>query len=204
MTVDQLSVDAMIAVAREDPNQIGPLLERYQGFLLVEGQRQIGVKLAARFDAADVVQDAFSKAFERFGQFSGTTEPEFTAWLRTIHSNSLLDLMRKHGLAEGRNVAVERRLYDGNESASFFWNEPAADQSTPSQRLIKGEKALRLAELLQALPEAQRDAVRLRHFEGWPLERIAREMDRSVSATAGLIKRGLRSLRAEMCQESWM
>ena len=96
------------------------------------------------------------------------------------------------------------RLCGGDESASLIWNEPAASLSTPSQRLIEAEKALRLAELLQALPKSQRDAVRLRHLEGWPLDKIAAELGRSVAATAGLIKRGLKALRAAMSQDSWM
>ena len=69
--------------------------------------------------------------------------------------------------------------------------------------LIRGEQALRLAEILQTLPDAQRDAVRLRHMEGWPLEKIAEELDRTVVATAGLIKRGLKALRAAMSPDSW-
>jgi RNA polymerase sigma-70 factor (ECF subfamily) len=205
MTVDQVSVEAMIALARQETSGLGPLLERYRGFLLTEGQRQIGTKLSARVGAEDVVQETFLKAVQRFHQFAGTTEPEFSAWLRTIYANELRDLLRKHGLAEGRDAALERTLCGGDEeSASLIWNEPAASQSTPSQRLIKAEKALRLAELLQTLPKPQRDAVRLRHLDGWPLDKIAAELGRSVAATAGLIKRGLKALRAAMSQDSWM
>lgn len=144
------------------------------------------------------------KAVQRFHQFAGTTEPEFTAWLHAIYVNELRDLLRKHGLAEAHGAAIERPMPDGDGSASFIWNEPAASQTTPSQRLIKAEKALRLAGLLQALPKSQREAVRLRHLEGWPLDKIAAELDRSVAATAGLIKRGLRTLRAAMSQDSWL
>ena len=204
MTVDQVSVEAMIALARQETSGLGPLLERYRGFLLTEGQRQIGTRLSARVGAEDVVQETFLKALQGFDQFAGTTEPEFSAWLRTIYANELRDLLRKHGLAEGRDAALERTLCGGDESASLIWNEPAASQSTPSQRLIKAEKALRLAELLQALPKSQRDAVRLRHLEGWPLDKIAAELGRSVAATAGLIKRGLKALRAAMSSESWL
>jgi RNA polymerase sigma-70 factor (ECF subfamily) len=98
---------------------------------------------------------------------------------------------------------MERPIDDPDGSASFCWREPAGSQTTPSQRLIKGEKALRLAAMLESLPEAQREAVRLRHLEGWPLERIAEALDRSVVATAGLIKRGLKRLRQQMSPDSW-
>lgn len=84
MNGQQVSVEAMIAAARRDPNQSGPLLERYRGFLLIEGQRRIGAQVAARLDPGDIVQETFAKAVRPFGQFSGTTEPEFTSWV-SVH-----------------------------------------------------------------------------------------------------------------------
>ena len=77
----------------------------------------------------------------------------------------------------------------------------AAAQSTPSQQVIKAERALRLAEILLSLPEAQRRAICLRHMEGLKLEAIAEELGRSVGSVAGLIDRGLR-LCAKPCPNS--
>ena len=201
MTVDQASVAAMIALARQEPSGLGPLLERYRGFLVTEGQRHIGIGPAAGGDVEDLVQDTFLKALRKFPQFAGATEREFSAWLWTIYANSLTDLLRKR-----RRVAchVEPCFGGGDGSASFVWYDPVAAQSTPSRRMIKAEKALRLAALLQTLPEGQRDAVRLRHLEGWPLEKIAAELGRSVTAAASLIKRGLYALRDAMSEDSWM
>jgi RNA polymerase sigma-70 factor (ECF subfamily) len=58
-----------------------------------------------------------------------------------------------------------------------------------------GEAAARLAEAIESLPEDQREAIRLRHLEGWTLEQLAVRFGRSESAVAGLLKRGLRGLR---------
>ena len=44
----------------------------------------------------------------------------------------------------------------------------------------------------------QREAVRLRHLEGWALADIARHLDRTPAATAGLIKRGMQALRRQL------
>jgi hypothetical protein len=41
----------------------------------------------------------------------------------------------------------------------------------------------------------QREAIRLRHLEGWTLAALAERFGRSESAVAGLLKRGLRGLR---------
>ena len=49
--------------------------------------------------------------------------------------------------------------------------------------------------LLGKLPQDQREALRLRYLEGKTLLEIAERLDRSEMAVAGLLKRGLRSLR---------
>jgi RNA polymerase sigma-70 factor (ECF subfamily) len=72
----------------------------------------------------------------------------------------------------------------------------AAEQSSPSQGAEKHEEALRLAEALARLPEAQREALVLQHWEGWPLAQIGERLGRSPAAVAGLIKRGLKQLRS--------
>jgi RNA polymerase sigma-70 factor (ECF subfamily) len=73
-----------------------------------------------------------------------------------------------------------------------------AGLSSPSQKAIRGEEAQQLAQALAVLPDDQRDAVRLRHLEGWALADIARHLGRSPAATAGLIKRGMQVLRRRL------
>ena len=70
---------------------------------------------------------------------------------------------------------------------------------------MRSELAVRIAAEIESLPEDQREAVRLRHIEGWPLALLARHFRRSECAVAGLVKRGLRKLRdqlADMSEES--
>ena len=57
------------------------------------------------------------------------------------------------------------------------------------------EQELRLAQALATLPEAQARALVLRHCQGFSLDDISRELDRSPDAIAGLLKRGSRQLR---------
>jgi RNA polymerase sigma-70 factor (ECF subfamily) len=71
----------------------------------------------------------------------------------------------------------------------------AADQSTPSQRAIRHEQLLLLADALARLPDDQRQAVELRHLQGLATVEIAQRMDRTVAAVGGLLQRGLRTLR---------
>ncbi len=67
--------------------------------------------------------------------------------------------------------------------------------TSPSQRLMRGERAVRLAAALACLPDEQAEAVRLRHLDGQSLEKIARHFGRSERAVAGLLYRGMMNLR---------
>jgi RNA polymerase sigma-70 factor (ECF subfamily) len=81
------------------------------------------------------------------------------------------------------------------ESSARLEGWLAAEQSSPSQRAERNEEAFQLAIALEALPEAQREALVLQHWHGWSLAQIAEHLGRSRSAVAGLIKRGLQQLR---------
>jgi len=52
----------------------------------------------------------------------------------------------------------------------------AADQSTPSMGAQRRDRAVLLADALAGLPEAQREVVLLRHWDGWPLTRVAEHL----------------------------
>ena len=74
----------------------------------------------------------------------------------------------------------------------------AAEQTSPSRYVARQEEALHLSEALTRLPDAQREALVLRYWDGWSLKEISRQMDRSLTAVAGLLKRGLKQLRTAL------
>ena len=71
-----------------------------------------------------------------------------------------------------------------------------------SGTMERHERALRLAEALAKLPDAQRDAVVLRHFQGLSLAEIADELDCTTAAVTGLLQRGLKNLRNSLAEGS--
>ena len=78
----------------------------------------------------------------------------------------------------------------------------ADDQSSPSGRIERQERLVRLADSLAMLPQDQRTAVELRHLQGRTLVEIGEHMNRSAASVAGLLQRGLRTLRKDL-EESW-
>lgn len=170
-------------------------LDQYREYLTMLARVQLDPRLRDKLDPSDVVQQTLLDAHQKQEQFRGQTEAEKAAWLRQILARNLVDALRAFGRAK-RDVARERSLHVAMEQSSQrleAWL--AAEQSSPSQKLDRHERAVQLANALAALPEAQREALVLQHWHGFSLAEIGQHMGRSPAAVAGLIKRGLRQLR---------
>jgi RNA polymerase sigma-70 factor (ECF subfamily) len=203
MARETLSVEALLAQARGAPELLGELLQRYRPYLNLVASQRIDRRIVRRVCEADLVQQTLAEAAARFDTFRGDTEAEFSAWIQTIFGHVLEQAIRVHVLAAKRSVTRERPLHYEAGSASFYWFDFAADESTPSKILIRGERALRLAQHVESLPGRQGVAIRLRFFEGMKVRQIAETMGLSHAAVAGLLKRGLRILRDTMNEDSW-
>src|SRR5262249_52547769 len=73
-----------------------------------------------------------------------------------------------------------------------------AEQASASQRAIRQEELLRVAEAMAGLPEAQRRAIELHHLRAMPLSDIADELSTTKAAVAGLLHRGMKVLRSRL------
>jgi RNA polymerase sigma-70 factor, ECF subfamily len=186
----------LIARARSgDGAALGELLDRYRSYLRLLAQRSLDGAAPGRIDASDVVQQSFLEAHRDFAHFAGGSEPEFLAWLRRILENNAAQSIERHVFAQKRAVDRERSLDETHGDAGPLRAALPASQTSPSRRAMLSEAAVRLAQALESLPPDQREAVRLRHIEGWSIEQMAGRLDRSEAAVAGLLKRGLRGLR---------
>jgi RNA polymerase sigma-70 factor (ECF subfamily) len=199
MQNDTSATNELIARARQgDVEALGQLLEACRPDLHDLAERQLHRRLTNRVDASDIIQQTFLEAHRRFTQFRGQQEAEWVGWLRGILEHKVLVAIRDHMLLQKRDVRRERSLDDSRGGEAALKQQLAAGNSTPSQRAIRLEEACRLTRALATLPEDQRNAVRLRHLEGWALDEIAQQLGRTPTATAGLIKRGMRALRQQL------
>jgi RNA polymerase sigma-70 factor (ECF subfamily) len=177
------------------PDEAGRLLERFRAYLRLLARLHLAPQLRGKLDPSDVVQQTLLQAYQALDQFRGHSEAERAAWLRQILARNLAQAVRAFGRAK-RELAREQSLQAAVEASSArleAWL--IADQSSPSQRAEQAEQALRLAAALEQLPEAQREALVLQHWQGLSLAEIGVHLGRSPEAVAGLIKRGLKQLR---------
>jgi RNA polymerase sigma-70 factor (ECF subfamily) len=175
-------------------------LDRYRDYLGLLAQLNLDRRLRGRLDPSDVVQLTLLRAHANRGQFRGDTEAEWVAWLRRILANTLAEQLRT-ALRKKGNVLLERSLDAALEESAYRLEQwLAAEQSTPSERAERNEQLCRLARVLTGLPEDQRTAVELHHLKGLPLAEVAGHMGRSKESVAGLLFRGIRSLRRSLAE----
>ncbi len=179
------------------PSSTGtPDLGKYRVYLHLLARQHLDQRLRGKLDSSDIVQQALLQAHQSREQFRGDTEAERIAWLRQILGRCLANALRDF-TREKRDIARERSIEEAlNESSARVDEWLAAEHSTPSQGAEKHEETLRLAEALAKLPDAQREALLLHHWEDWSLAQIGEKLERSPTAVAGLIKRGLKQLRS--------
>jgi RNA polymerase sigma-70 factor (ECF subfamily) len=169
--------------------------ERYRAYLRLLARLHLDPRLRGKLDASDVVQQTLLQAVAGQGQFRGRTDAEVQAWLRQILARNLLMALRDLR-RDKRDVAREQPLEAAlADSSSRLGTWLAAAESSPSHEAQRHEEALRLAQALEQLPQAQREALVLQHWQGWSLTQIGAHLDRSPEAVAGLLKRGLKRLR---------
>jgi RNA polymerase sigma-70 factor (ECF subfamily) len=173
-------------------------IERFRSYLLLLARMKLDRKLGGKLDASDIVQQTLLEAHEALDSFRGDDSAAQAAWLRKILAHDLANAARDLTRAK-RDVRKERSLQaDLDNSASQLEGWLAAEQSSPSQHLVRHERALQLAEALAQIPESQRDAIVLRHFQRLPLAEIAEQLDCTTAAVTGLLHRGLKNLRNSM------
>jgi RNA polymerase sigma-70 factor, ECF subfamily len=177
-------------------------LMRYRHYLRLLARLQLDPRLKGKLDPSDVVQQTLLEAVAQGGQFRGASEAEYLAWLRRIMVHNLADALRGFR-QDRRDIAREQDLEQALQNSSqrlACWL--ADDGPRPSEVAEDNERAARLAEALEQLPDRQREALVCKHWHGWSVAEIAAHLEVSVEAVAGLLKRGLKQLREQLNQWS--
>jgi len=179
---------------------LGALLQNYRQPLQFLAGAQLQHRLQARLNASDLVQEAFVRATAHFLDFTGQSEEEWIAWLRTILRRCLLRAVQKQVQTRKRSIEREVSIQRGSEAIrpqavpEAVLLSRGSSPSTPAQRR---ELAAALAERLARLPPPLRQVLILRHLQGLCFADVARVMGRTPGAARLLWFRALERLRQQ-------
>ena len=183
-----------------DQDRSQRLLNRFREYLTFLARLQTAGRSQAKLDVSGIVQQTLLEAHQASAELASLSEERQTAWLRQALTNNLADEIRRLS-AQKRDIRIEQSLDASlDQSLTRLGNLLPANQSSPSQHAHKNEQLLRLAEAVNQLPEAQRQAVELHHLLGLTLSEVAERLESTKPAVAGLLHRGLKKLR-ELLEE---
>ena len=133
------------------------------------------------YEAQDVAQDAFIKAYRALGEFRG--ESAFYTWLYRIAINT----------AKNYLLSRSRRHFDQEievQDAEQVENAPQLkDIETPETLLMNEQIVQVIRQAIDELPEEMRIAITLREFEGMSYEEIAEAMECPIGTVRSRIFR---------------
>ena len=158
------------------------LTDRLLPRVLRQAWRMLGDEAEA--EAEDVAQEAMLRLWRQAGDWQAG-EARVSTWLYRVTYNLCIDRIRK------------RRPTVPIEDVA----EPTDPAPGALERLANSEESRAQARAILALPERQRQALVLRHFEGMPNPAIGERLDCSVEAVESLLARARRQLAMDMSKE---
>lgn len=198
MAPGEPDTEQLLAAARDgDESARGRLLDRHRQRLRGMVAVRMDPRLAARVDPSDLVQETLAVAHCRLDDYLKRKPLPFYPWLRQIAVDRLVDLHRRHVRAGKRAVGREGRggLFLSDESMLELGRRVAGSRSTPSSRLRRDDRRLRLKTAMDQLSDRDREVLVLRYLEQMPPHEIAAVLDVSEAAVYTRHVRALERLR---------
>ncbi|TWT87862.1 sigma-70 family RNA polymerase sigma factor [Stieleria varia] len=187
-------------VSRSD-SSLSDQLNRYRSYLSLLAEAELGKRLRERVSPSDVVQETLLEAYRDRGNYRGTHEYEFVAWLRKILHHTLLRLHEAHVRAACRDIRREVKFsqLDRFEESAIRFEQSLVDQSNrPEDNVDRYAQIAAVSSALTQLRPDYRHVLMLRNFQELSFDQIATEMGRSCPAVRMLWLRALQALRKQL------
>lgn len=165
----------VLRTARGDRLAFAALVHRHMPRLLAVSRRMLG--------NAGLAEDATQEVLLKLWTHAANYDPDkarLSTWLTRIAMNICLDRLRKR--------------QEESMPEDFDLAEPAGQENG----LMRDQVAAKVEAALQVLPERQRQALVLCHYEELSMAEAASVMDCTVEAVESLLGRARRSLRRQL------
>ena len=183
MNIDQQLVER---VQRGDKNAFNLLVSKYQHKMANLVSRYV----SDQGDVADVVQEAFIKAYRALPEFRG--ESAFYTWLFRIAVNTAKNYLTAQGR---RPPELDVECSDAEQQDGA---EAMHELASPESLVLSDEIHRMVMATLESLPEDLRTAITLREIEGLSYEEIAEIMGCPVGTVRSRIFRAREAIDKEL------
>jgi RNA polymerase sigma-70 factor (ECF subfamily) len=199
MTQETTDVADLVARAnRGDEQAMRVLFEQHRERLKRMVRLRLSRRLQGRFDASDVLQEAFLEIARKLNEYQRNPAIPFFLWLRQMTGYKLAELHRRHLGTQMRDADREVSIYRGAlpEADSISLAAHLLGQLTsPSHTAIKAEMRIRLQEALDSLEPLDREVIALRHFEQLSGDETAAALGLSKTGASSRYVRAITRLR---------
>lgn len=173
MAGDDPDLDLVRRAGEGDGHACAALVDRHLPRMMAMAGRMLG----SRTEAEDVAQEVFLRIWRHAADWK-PGRARFSTWMYRVAMNLCHDRLRR------------RREVDLDEAG-----DPADEAPGPGQGLQRSRVSERVERALAELPERQRQAIVLCHYEELGNIEAAAVMEVGVEALESLLSRGRRKLR---------
>src|SRR5688572_29669886 len=170
-----------------DADALSTLVYRYKDKLYTS----ILFLVKDKYLAEDIFQDAFIRIIDTMRGGRYTEEGKFLPWAMRIAHNLCVDHFRKV-----KRTPTIRNGEDKDIFEVLNFSEDSAETT-----MMRRQSHDRVREMLESLPEDQREVIILRHYADMSFKEIAATTNCSINTALGRMRYGLINLRKLMVQK---
>ncbi len=144
-----------------------------------------------KYLAEDIFQDVFIRVIDTMRGGRYTEEGKFLPWAMRIAHNLCVDYFRKVKRTPTIRNSEEKDIFE-----VLNFSEESAETA-----MVRKQNHDRVRDLLNRLPEDQREVIILRHYADMSFKEIASATNCSINTALGRMRYGLINLRKMMTQK---
>ena len=170
--------DDIASARRGERDALDRVLTALQSRLRTAAANKIGTPLRRKMATSDLLQSTYVDVVRSIQSFEGDDPDTLVAWITRIMENNVRDRLRFYG-RQRRSPEVDHEDVP----------DVAAGDATPSFEAMQLEHLSAVGKVLAEMPEAQRQIIQLRAFEGRDYDEIAAMLGRTPGALRMLLSR---------------
>lgn len=181
--------DAELVASYKEGNQaaFAELLSKYQSKVYTT----VYLIVKDRYLAEDLTQDVFIKAIDKIKANKYNDQGKFGPWVGRIAHNLAIDHFRKHK----RNPVIVM------EDGSAVFNDLDFSENSFEDAQIKLDLNATIRSMVEALPETQKEVLKMRHFAEMSFQEIADQTGVSINTALGRMRYALINLRKQFKEQ---